>query len=144
MYWSSIINNSIEIDIDEKLKVFHNMKNIEHVLLNLIINSSDAFDDNHVVENKVIKIYTTHEENSIFLHIHDNAGGISEHSREQIFTPYFTTKEKKKGTGLGLWMSRRMVENIPHSTLDFKVINDHTVFTIKFPFLRTEIETTQE
>jgi len=127
-----MINNSVlfDVNIDKNLKVFHNIKSLGHVLLNLINNAVDAFKDAEYIEHKLVKIYTTIEEDTIILHIHDNAGGIPLNILNKIFEPYVTTKEK--GTGLGLWMSKKMVENIPGARLDVEVDNGHTHFQISF------------
>ena len=124
-------NITLEIDIDSEIKVFHNSKNIEHVLLNLITNARDAF-ENQTIENKTIKIFTTQDEQSTTLTVEDNAGGIPEDIITKVFNPYFTTKEQGKGTGIGLYMSKRMIEEINETTIDVIVQNNHTLFQIRF------------
>ncbi len=122
---------TLEIDVDKETKVFHNSKSIEHVLLNLILNSRDAFEDKKT-KDKRIKIFTTTDEDSISLHIDDNAGGIPKEIINKIFNPYFTTKEQGKGTGVALYLSKQMVESVNGTTIDVEVINEHTLFKIKF------------
>ena len=63
----------------------------------------------------------------------DNAGGISKENIEKIFEPYFTTKHKSRGTGLGLFMSKMICEQGLHGTLDVKSKKKTTTFSIKIP-----------
>jgi len=123
----------IEVDVDENLEVFHNLKSIEHVLLNLLTNSRDAFAENKDITTRLIKIYTTQNDNGITLSVEDNAGGIKKDILHKIFNPYFTTKEQGKGTGIGLYMSKKMVESVSNAKLSVEVIEDRTIFYILFP-----------
>ncbi len=124
-------NITLKTDIDKDIKVFHNSKNIEHVLLNIIMNARDAFEENNHIENKTIKIFTTSDKDYVTLTIEDNAGGIPKNIINKIFNPYFTTKEQGKGTGIGLYMSKNMVESIDDNTLSVDVIEGTTLFKIK-------------
>ena len=123
---------TLEIDVDKDIRVFHNSKNIEHVLLNLLINSRDAFEDGLSLGSKKINIYSNIDKDNISLIIKDNAGGIPEDIIKKIFNPYFTTKEQGKGTGIGLYMSKQMVESISGNTIGVEVIDGDTLFTIRF------------
>jgi C4-dicarboxylate-specific signal transduction histidine kinase len=64
--------------------------------------------------------------------IQDNAGGIKKDIIERIFEPYFTTKEQGKGTGMGLYMSKVIVEDNMNARLVAKNGNDGAEFIIKF------------
>jgi len=123
---------SLNIDVDKELKVFHNKKSLEHVILNLINNSRDAFENKKDITNKEIKIYTASDDKSISLFIEDNAGGIAKGIIDKIFNPYFTTKEQGKGTGIGLYMSKQLVEDVGDTSIDVSVENGSTVFEIRF------------
>ncbi len=80
------------------------------VILNLLSNSKDAIDDKSIKDGEIsIKIYTNHF--NIIIEIEDNGGGIKEEILEHIFEPYFTTKEEGNGTGVGLYMSKMIIEN---------------------------------
>jgi len=79
------------------------------VLLNILINASDAFSNQKVDSRKVtVNLYT--EEGKSVVTITDNAGGIPEEIIAKIFDPYFTTKGPDKGTGVGLFMSKTIIE----------------------------------
>ena len=126
-------NRSIELEvkIDEGVEVFHNTKSIEHILLNLIINSRDAFEGKNI-ENKKIRVYLTEDENTLSLAVEDNAGGIPDEVLSKVFNPYFTTKEKGKGTGIGLYMSKQMMESVNNAQIDVKVKDCKTEFKLIF------------
>lgn len=122
----------LEIEIESALSVYHNFKSIEHVLLNLIINARDAFESQKNNGNKKIKIFTLSNKDSHSLIIEDNAGGIADEIKDEIFNPYFTTKEQGKGSGVGLYMSKKMIERVEGSSLSLNVTGSQTQFILKF------------
>jgi len=126
------VNITLDIDVDEKLMVFHNMKSIEHILLNLITNAKDAFENKKEIKNKKIKIYSSVSDEHVTLDIEDNAGGIKYEIINKIFNPYFTTKEQGKGTGIGLYMSKRLVEGVDGASLSVKNSTKGAIFSIAF------------
>ncbi|MDR2080511.1 MAG: HAMP domain-containing histidine kinase [Campylobacteraceae bacterium] len=79
-----------------------------HVLLNLISNAKDALSDKHIER----KIFITVESDKIYaaIKVIDNGGGIDNDIIYRIFDPYFTTKHKSLGTGIGLYMSKQIIE----------------------------------
>ncbi len=97
-----IIKNTSEIHITGLENEF------VQVILNIINNSMDAFEGKNI--SKFIFINAFKEKNSIILTIKDNAGGIKEKILDRIFEPYFTTKHKSQGTGIGLYMSTEIVK----------------------------------
>jgi signal transduction histidine kinase len=103
--------NSIEIDI----KVQDNFKlhtfdgELKQVLLNIINNAKDALVENNINTQKIITISIFVKDNRGFIQVDDNAGGISDDIIDKIFEPYFSTKSKN-GTGLGLYMSKVIVD----------------------------------
>jgi len=81
---------------------------LEQVLLNLITNAKDAFNE-RAIENRQIHINTLTKDKYSIIIVEDNAGGIKEENLEKIFDPYFTTKEY--GTGTGLYMVKLVVKS---------------------------------
>lgn len=79
------------------------------VIINILNNAKDAILMNDV-EEKVIKVDVIDEGKNIKIDIYDNAGGISEDILPRIFNPHFTTKEENGGTGIGLTMSKNIIE----------------------------------
>ena len=104
---SSLDNRNIKLTIEYKskneLKLYEN--EMVHVILNILKNAQDNFIEKKTI-NPEIKITLT--QNNII--ICDNGGGIQENIIENIFDPYFSTKDEKNGTGLGLYMSKIIVE----------------------------------
>jgi PAS domain S-box-containing protein len=83
---------------------------IKQVILNLITNAEEALLE-AIVEDPYITIETYVKEDQYILEVSDNAGGIAEKNIEYIFDPYFSTKKAKDGTGLGLYMSKMIIED---------------------------------
>ncbi len=104
---SSIEDASINFVVDIKgSKEFKTYENeLKQVVLNLIKNSEDALRDKNIEKPLIyIEAYDNR------LCVMDNAGGVPEKIKDKIFDPYFSTKTKKDGTGLGLYMSKTIVE----------------------------------
>lgn len=103
---------------------------LDHVFLNIYQNASDALIENKEITDKYIstKIFKN-EKNQIEIHIKDNAGGIPQNIINKIFEPYFSTKSKN-GTGLGLYMTKKIVEDYIGGTLSVKNENNGACFSI--------------
>jgi len=82
---------------------------LSQVIMNILANSMDAIVLKKMKNGEII-ITFGHNKKSAYIIIDDNAGGISEDIIEKIFEPYFTTKEKDNGTGIGLYMSKEIIE----------------------------------
>jgi DNA-binding response OmpR family regulator len=125
----SIKSKNIELIInEEQIKEFLTYENeLVQVVLNLLKNAEDAFNDKDI---KQPQISITIKANS--LSIEDNAGGIDEDVIEKIFDPYFSTKGKT-GTGLGLYMSKMIIEEHCNGELDVVNLKDGACFNIILP-----------
>lgn len=100
------------------------------VVLNLLKNAEDALRE-HKIENKVINMRCYSDNKRAFLEIEDNAGGIEPSILEKIFEPYFTTKDEHNGTGLGLYMSKVIVEEHCGGVLRVSNSGHGAIFTIE-------------
>ena len=123
--------NNIEIEfLTEKEYFTYGHKNsFAQVLINIINNSKDALIDTEQLEKRItIDILST--EDALTLTIRDNGGGIDAAILPKIFDPYFSTK-KKNGTGLGLYMSKMIIEEQMRGELSVENLNDGASFSIK-------------
>ena len=102
---------------------------LKQVLLSIFNNAKDAFLDSNC-EDKKLFINTEETDDTVIIYIEDNAGGIDEKIIKKIFNPYFTTKKFKNGTGLGLYISKMIVENNLNGKLLVNSINNKTIFKI--------------
>ncbi len=125
----SLIDDKIELiqeyDSDEKIELYEN--EIMQVILTIFKNSQDNF-----LEKKIEKPYIRVIAKGKTLSICDNGGGIPEDILDKIFDPYFSTKLEKNGTGLGLYMSKTIIETHHQSKLNVKNIPGGVCFTIEF------------
>lgn len=101
------------------------------VLMNLIKNAHDAIVERNIGAGK-ISISVEEMSDSICIRVCDNAGGISATIADKIFEPYFSTKSEN-GTGLGLYMSKSIIEDHFKGTLTFHSTEEGTCFTIFLP-----------
>lgn len=107
----SFLNPRISIDIVENdAPVIHgNQNEFAQVLLNILINAKDAVIEREIDNAKVIITIKGEGDNTVVT-VEDNAGGIPEEFISKVFDPYFTTKGPQQGTGVGLFMSKTIIE----------------------------------
>ncbi len=111
-------SNSITVqkECDSKARMMTYTNELLQVVLNLIKNAEDVLVQNKTKEPLItIRCYDDKEKS--ILEIEDNAGGIDESILDKIFDPYFTTKEQHNGTGLGLYMSKVIIQEHCEGTL---------------------------
>jgi len=102
---------------------------LQHAVMNIINNAVEAliYTD---TDNKKITLDIRKEGKDTIIRIKDNAGGIEPQMQEKIFEPYFSTKENKNGTGLGLYISRMIIVEHMQSELNFSNTDDGSEFVI--------------
>ena len=125
---STLKSNNITLTIEEKgaLKSLYIYDNeLKQVILNLIKNAEDALLEQEVDNPKIII-----EIEGRILTVKDNAGGIPEEILPNIFDPYFSTKLEKDGTGLGLYMSKIIIEEHCEGRLTVENSTEGAVFKI--------------
>ena len=99
----------IKTKIDKKIYINSYSNELSQVLLNIISNSKEIAIERNI-KNPVITISTNIIDNNLVISIEDNCGGIENKIFDKIFEPYFTTKYNY-GTGIGLYMSKMIIEN---------------------------------
>ncbi len=127
----SLENNNIMVEknynSDSELKIYS--RELMQVYLNIIKNSKEALLENKIKDSKItIDIYEN--EDSIITEIKDNGSGIKESIIDKIFDPYFTTKSVTSGTGLGLYMSKMIVEKHLQGKISVKNTKSGACFTV--------------
>lgn len=125
---------AIDISFDKKIIVNGYAREFSQVILNLLLNSRDVFEDKKVNDPR-ISLSTKQTDDYVYITVEDNAGGITEENINIIFEPYFTTKSSSKGTGLGLYMSKMIIEKNMNGQLSARNENNGAVFEI---ILRTK------
>jgi C4-dicarboxylate-specific signal transduction histidine kinase len=131
---------------DIKINSFYN--ELSHVFLNIISNSKDALSSTIDKNDRIIKIIVHKYKENIIINMLDNGGGIPKDIIPKIFEPYYTTKYKSAGTGIGLYMSKQIVEKHMNGTILYKTVTHKikdkrnfncSLFTIKIPIINEEV-----
>jgi len=121
-------NNAITVKLEGEDFIIKGFKNeFKQVILNLFSNSMDAFIENKV-KHPEINVYIQDDKISI----KDNAGGISAKVINRVFEPYFTTKEQGKGIGIGLYMSKMIIEDNMNGIISVANSGNGAIFVIDF------------
>lgn len=122
---------NINIKSDKEILIYGIENEFKHLVLNIINNAKDAFNERDIHERDIdINFYK--EENYIHLDIQDSAGGIANNVIKHIFKPEVTTKEAGKGTGIGLYMSMQIAQKLGGS-LSVKNVGRGACFKLKIP-----------
>ncbi len=101
------------------------------VILNLLTNACDSMKDKSFCQ---IDLIIKEDANSIFIIVRDYGDGIKKEIFNRIFEPYFTTKFKSQGTGIGLYMSKMIIEQYMNGTLSVKNNKEGATFTIELKY----------
>jgi len=141
----SIKSNNIEMLLEiEDFEVNSYKNELTQSIINILNNAKDALLEGNLENKKMIQITTFLKNDAVHIAIKDNAGGIPDDILTKIFEPYFTTKHKSQGTGLGLHMTYKLVMegikgNILVKNVSFEYYNKTykgAEFTISIPYLK--------
>lgn len=126
------INNiKIEINIPKTISIVCLENQLQQALINILTNSKEAI-LNRNIKNGIILISAEKNDSFVNLIIQDNGGGIeNEEISSSIFEPYFTTKSNSYGTGIGLYMTKIIIEQNMKGKIETKNINNGFEFIIK-------------
>jgi len=138
---STFKNYNIEVhkDINENLYVTGFPNEFAQALLNVLSNAKDALIENKI---KMPEVYVSlkKENDKGIIYIRDNAGGIKEDILNKVFEPYFTTKEQGKGTGIGLYMSKIIIEQNMKGKIYARNVDNGVEFIIEMPLKNDEVK----
>ncbi len=125
---STFARNSVVIIRNIQNIKFSSYENeLIQVLMNILVNAKDVLENQKYEKLLIIKVEQKDE--NIIITIKDNAGGIENNIIDKVFEPYFTTKHKYQGTGIGLYMSKLLVEK--HLDGEITVANKKFTFNNK-------------
>ncbi len=129
----------IKLDMKKDVKTFGNPIAFNQAVSNILANAFDAYDgfptSNKNTRQIVVESYV--EKNTIHISIQDWGRGIDKNTLPHIFEPFFTTKNADKGTGIGLSISKKSIEEKLHGTVAVKSSKTKgTLFTISLPIIK--------
>ena len=122
-------NISIYSEINHNIKINGYKNEFTQVILNLISNAKDALLESDNVDKRIL-LKSVVDKQQVIISVLDNAGGIEESLLSKIFEPYFTTKEEGKGTGIGLYMSKMIIEESMNGSLKVQNTQYGATFSI--------------
>ncbi len=124
--------NNIEVDlfVRSNVHLFNHKNEYKQVLLNLLSNAKDALVEKKIKEPKILIMISESNVHNAWLTVSDNAGGIGLKNINQIFEPYFTTKEGN--SGIGLYMSKMIIEKNMGGKLTVRNENEGAMFSLIF------------
>ncbi|APW66679.1 MULTISPECIES: HAMP domain-containing sensor histidine kinase [Arcobacteraceae] len=129
---SSLKYHEIEVTFNliEDTQIFGYKNEYSQVILNVLSNAKDILIERKI-ENPKINIEIKEGENFAIVKITDNAGGVEKNIVNKIFEPYFTTRHKTQGTGIGLYMSKNIIERNMNGFINVINIENGALFTVK-------------
>ncbi len=132
-------NIDVNIDFTNEKCTFKGVENeFKQILFILLNNAIDAIKKNLkkglITEGK-ISIQLGREEDKGIVKVLDNGGGIEKKIQEKIYEPYFTTKHKSSGTGIGLYIAKNIINNRMNGVLRFLPVENGSCFLIELPIM---------
>lgn len=120
----------LSFDVKEDSEVLGYKNEFSQVILNLISNAKDIILERKT-KNPQINIEIKAGEHYALVKVEDNAGGVKENIIDKIFDPYFTTRHKTQGTGIGLYMAKNIIERNMHGFINVKNSEQGAIFIVK-------------
>ena len=125
-----VMGLQIQVLTDEDVSIDGCPNEYAQVILNVLMNAKDALLERKT-DHPLIAIRLFSESGKAVLTVTDNAGGIAEEIIDRVFDPYFTTKSPDKGTGIGLFMSKTIVEKDLGGRLTVRNVGEGAEFRIE-------------
>ena len=129
-------NINLQIYSSSVISAYGHANEFSQVVLNLISNSKDVLIERNIIKPK-IEIHISKDEQNVYCEVKDNGAGIEEKYLNRIFEPYFTTKEHH-GTGIGLYISKEIIEKHMQGRLSVENIQNGANFIIAIPIKKEE------
>ncbi len=131
--YNIVLNNRIDSTMEINIDLVSG--ELQQVIINIINNAKDALLEKRVMD-PWISMDVEKKEDSFVISIEDNAGGIPEEIKSRIFEPYFTTKHQSQGTGLGLHICYRIINESFKGNIYVKNTSSGASFCIELPFVK--------
>lgn len=130
----SSLNVILNLDLQANCQTWGFANELTQVILNILSNAKDAFRDSSIPQDERF-VEITAESDSDYCHItvSDTAGGIAQADINSIFEPYITSKDKNTSAGLGLFMSRVIIEDEFNGEISIQNTAQGALFTISIP-----------
>ncbi|MGP2656045.1 PAS domain-containing sensor histidine kinase [Malaciobacter sp. WC5094] len=125
---------SIQTQFNDNCEIYGIKNELIQVLLNIINNAKDAYKDKNK-NQQIVQIESKKELLNACIIIKDYAGGINENIIDKIFEPYFTTKHQSQGTGIGLYMSKQIIEDRLNGSISVENIQKEEEKGVAFKIL---------
>jgi len=129
-----LVNISIHIEVDKPIYLISYQNELSQVLLTILQNSIEALKEENI-EDKEITIHIYELSSNVYIEIIDNAKGIKEEILQKIFEPYFSTKKRSSGTGLGLYIAKIIMDSSLHGEINVLNTKEGVKFTVIAPNL---------
>lgn len=135
MIHASYVNAGITLDFinncqgESVMQVYS--RELMQVMINLLNNAKDAMEN--LERDKRVEFVLSQVDEAYVIEIKDNGTGIPESIRQKIFEPYFTTKGKLSGTGLGLYICKSIIEKHMGGTIQYKELPQGANFVLYLP-----------
>lgn len=130
---ASLHNNNIalKIEIVDDFRIYCYPNEMPQALLNIISNAKDVLKERNI-KNAAITLRAFKKDRANIITIEDNGGGINITPIDKIFEPYFSTKQAKSGTGIGLYMTKTIIEKNNNGKIEISNSSNGAIFTIIF------------
>lgn len=121
-----------ELDMSNSVSIKVYKQELVQAVLNILTNANEVFIERKL-ENAMMSIRTFYNDEDVMVEIEDNAGGVDIQPLSNIFEPYFSTKKERNGTGLGLYVSKTIIEKQLHGSLVASQTEKGLSFMITIP-----------
>ena len=127
----------VKREFDDGVVAFVRGPRVAQVILNLLLNAAQAIPSGNP-DGNIIDVRLRYGDGRVLIEVGDTGRGVAEDIAERIFEPFFTTRGARGGTGLGLWLSRAIVEEEGGSLTWYNRPEGGAVFTVSLPMCEAE------
>lgn len=131
-YRATGIRLAMQLDLPSELGISGDRAMLEHVIVNLLMNARDAFDQRADARPRTVWLRARAQDGKVLIEVEDVAGGISEDVLGRMFEPFSTTKPAEKGAGLGLSLARNVVRDM-NGQITAENMRNGACFTLRLP-----------